>query len=69
MVFYIINTKWLCMQSDARAVENPISAIFDLSGLESAAVEYWRWYTNNLGYSPGEDWWTVEVSDDAGAKV
>lgn len=42
------------------------SPVFDLSGLVSATVEYWRWYTNNLGNNPGEDWWTVQVSSDNG---
>ncbi|MBU1699941.1 MAG: T9SS type A sorting domain-containing protein, partial [Candidatus Eisenbacteria bacterium] len=43
------------------------STVADLSGLESATLEYWRWYTNNLGNGGGEDWWDVEVSDDNGA--
>jgi len=30
-VLYSMSTKWWVMQQDARAVENPISAIFDLS--------------------------------------
>lgn len=43
------------------------SPLFDLSGALSATVEYWRWYTNNLGNAPDEDWWTVEVTDNGGA--
>jgi hypothetical protein len=42
------------------------SPAFDLSLQESAIVEYWRWYSNNLGNNPGQDWWTVEVSSNGG---
>ncbi len=43
------------------------SPVFDLSGAIGATLEYWRWYTNDLGEAPGQDWWTVEVSSDDGA--
>jgi hypothetical protein len=43
------------------------SPLIDLGGAIGATLEYWRWYTNNLGEAPGQDWWTVEVSDDDGA--
>ncbi len=43
------------------------SPLFDLGEEISATVEYWRWYTNDLGSAPGEDWWSVEVSNDDGA--
>jgi hypothetical protein len=29
-------------------------------------IEYWRWYTNHLGASPGGDPWRVEISNDGG---
>jgi len=29
----------------------------------SPVISYWRWYTNDLGFSPGEDSWTVQVRD------
>ncbi len=41
-----------------------LSPVFDLAGAESASISYWRWYTNNLGNSPGLDYWTVEVTSD-----
>jgi hypothetical protein len=41
-----------------------LSPIFDLSDATSAVVGYWRWYTNNLGPNPGQDWWDVEVTSD-----
>ncbi|MCK4546459.1 MAG: hypothetical protein KAW17_03365 [Candidatus Eisenbacteria sp.] len=43
------------------------SPLFDLGEEISATVEYWRWYTNDLGGAPGEDWWTVQVTNDDGA--
>jgi hypothetical protein len=36
--------------------------VFDLNGAISATVTYWRWYSNDWGGSPGEDWWDVEVT-------
>ncbi len=41
-----------------------LSPVFDLAGATQATVSYWRWYTNDLGNNPGEDWWTVEVTND-----
>jgi len=41
-----------------------LSPVFDLDGAVSATVSYWRWYTNDAGNNPGEDWWTVSVTDD-----
>ncbi len=43
-----------------------LSPVYDLSGKTIAFVSYWRWYTNSLGSSPGEDVWEVQVSDDGG---
>jgi hypothetical protein len=40
---------------------------FDLTGGQDITIGYWRYYTNNLGYNPGEDIWRVDVSNDAGA--
>ncbi len=41
-----------------------LSPIFDLSDAVSASVSYWRWYTNNAGNNPGEDWWRVDVTSN-----
>ncbi len=41
-----------------------LSPIFALHGATSAEFSYWRWYTNDLGNNPGEDWWNVDVTSD-----
>jgi hypothetical protein len=41
-----------------------VSPVFHLGGAVSATIQYWRWYTNNLGNSPGLDYWDVEVTSD-----
>ncbi|MEZ4387251.1 MAG: C25 family cysteine peptidase [Candidatus Krumholzibacteriia bacterium] len=41
-----------------------LSPVFELDGALSATVSYWRWYTNNLGNNPGEDWWEVSATSD-----
>ncbi len=40
-----------------------LSPVFYLGGKETATVEYWRWYSNNLGTNT-DDTWKVEVTDD-----
>jgi hypothetical protein len=41
-----------------------ISPVFNMVDATSATLSYWRWYTNDLGNSPGEDYWSVDVSAD-----
>ncbi len=41
-----------------------LSPVFSLQGAVSATVSYWRWYTNNLGNSPSEDFWDVDVTSN-----
>lgn len=41
-----------------------LTPVFDLGDATAATVEYWRWYTNDLGNNPGEDWWDVDVTND-----
>jgi len=41
-----------------------LSPVFQLQGATTAEVSYWRWYSNDSGNNPGEDWWTVEVTAD-----
>ena len=41
-------------------LESPVYAI--PPGV-SPVISYWRWYTNNLGFSPGEDSWLVQIRD------
>ncbi|MBN1827246.1 MAG: M20/M25/M40 family metallo-hydrolase [Candidatus Eisenbacteria bacterium] len=43
-----------------------LSPVFDLSAYNRAGVSYWRWYTNSMGASPGEDDWRVSVNDGSG---
>ncbi|MBD3162738.1 MAG: T9SS type A sorting domain-containing protein [Candidatus Eisenbacteria bacterium] len=39
---------------------------FDLTGATDVQVRYWKYYTNNLGNNPGEDYWDVDVTNDGG---
>jgi hypothetical protein len=43
-----------------------LSPVYDLTGGNNVAISYWRWYTNDLGYNPGEDIWAVDISNDGG---
>jgi Zn-dependent metalloprotease len=40
--------------------------VFSALGLTNAAIEYYRWYTNNGGGDPGTDFWRVDLSFDGG---
>jgi hypothetical protein len=46
-----------------------MSPVFHLHGATSAMLTYWRWYTNNLGTNPDQDWWDVDVSSDGSSWV
>lgn len=39
----------------------------DLSLVPEPRLTYWRWYTNNLGNNPTQDYWVVQVSSNGGA--
>ncbi|MDM7914959.1 MAG: C25 family cysteine peptidase [Candidatus Eisenbacteria bacterium] len=41
-----------------------LTPVSDLGNAVSASIGYWRWYTNDLGNSPGLDWWDVDVTSD-----
>jgi hypothetical protein len=41
-----------------------LSPVFNMDGAISARLTYWRWYTNNLGNNPSQDYWTVDVTSD-----
>lgn len=43
-----------------------LSPVWDLSYTASPVLTYWRWYSNNLGASPGIDMWEVEATNDGG---
>jgi choice-of-anchor B domain-containing protein len=42
------------------------SPIVDLSNMDDAFLSYWRWYSNDAGDNPGNDHWSVEVSNNGG---
>ncbi|HMB70450.1 MAG TPA: hypothetical protein VKU85_14125, partial [bacterium] len=43
-----------------------LSPVYDVSGAGSALLKYDRWFSNDVAANPGEDFWTVEVSNDGG---
>jgi carboxypeptidase T len=43
-----------------------LSPVYDLTGAQEVNFSYWRWYSNDQGSSPGEDYWDVMVSNDGG---
>ncbi len=42
------------------------SPIFDLTGLDDALLTYWRWFSNDAGDNPGNDYWSVKVTGNGG---
>jgi len=43
------------------------SDVYNLAGATEANAIYRRWYSNDLGASPGEDFWLVQISNDGGS--
>ena len=43
-----------------------LSPVYDLTGATTAKVKYARWYSNDTGAAPGEDFWVVDISNDGG---
>jgi hypothetical protein len=44
-----------------------LSPVFNLSAAtQSCIVSYWRWYSNNQGGDPNNDFWVVDISNDGG---
>jgi len=41
-----------------------VSPVFNVQNATAATLTYWRWYTNNLGNNPGQDYWDVDVTTD-----
>ncbi len=39
---------------------------FDLVGATDVSISYWRFYSNDGGNAPGQDFWVVEISNDGG---
>ncbi len=42
------------------------SPIYDLSAYPEGEVLYHRWFSNDAGSNPGEDYWVVDASNDGG---
>ena len=42
------------------------SPVLDLTTYTNPAFEYWRWYSNDQGATPGTDFWLTFISDDGG---
>jgi len=41
--------------------------VFDLTGLDEPMIEYWYWYSNNLGGAPNLDSMPIEISNNGGS--
>ncbi|MGD8395145.1 MAG: C25 family cysteine peptidase [Candidatus Eiseniibacteriota bacterium] len=41
-----------------------LTPVFDMTDAVAATLSYWRWYTNDLGNNPGQDWWDVDATAD-----
>jgi hypothetical protein len=37
--------------------------IYDVSGMINPVLRYYRWFTNNAGAAPNQDYWTVRIAD------
>lgn len=46
-------------------VTTVVSPLFDLSEYENPIVEYYRWYSNDMGANPRNDQWEVQVRNSA----
>lgn len=42
------------------------SPVFDMSQLETPVFRYYKWYSNDRGAAPGQDFWVVDISNDSG---
>ncbi|MFM9009084.1 MAG: T9SS type A sorting domain-containing protein, partial [Bacteroidota bacterium] len=45
------------------------SPVYDLSNYTNPTFEYYRWYTNDQGATPGTDYWQVYVSNNGSTYV
>jgi hypothetical protein len=43
------------------------SPLIDLTSYGTVMLRYYRWYTNDTGNAPNEDYWVVQITDDDGA--
>lgn len=43
-----------------------LSPVFDMSQMDEPTIEYWYWYSNNLGGAPNADSMPVEITNNGG---
>jgi hypothetical protein len=55
-----------CNDVDAGTV-TLVSPVYDVSAFDEVTVKYDRWYSNNTGGDPNNDFWVVEISNDGGS--
>jgi len=41
-----------------------LSPVFNVEDATSVTLSYFRWYTNDLGNNPGQDYWSVDVTSN-----
>ncbi len=39
------------------------TSAYDVSGMSNPVLRYYRWYSNNAGAEPNQDYWTVRIAD------
>ena len=44
-----------------------LSPVINLAGLDEPTIEYWYWYSNNLGGAPNTDSMPIELSNNGGS--
>ena len=44
-----------------------LSPVYDMSGATNVRVRFDRWFSNDTGAAPGEDYWLVDVSNNGGS--
>ena len=44
-----------------------VSATLNLAGITDPHIAYWRWYSNDQGSNPGNDVFTIAISNNGGA--
>lgn len=68
---YVTQNPIMDFSPGAHDVDNGRTTLFTstfdaLAAGPDALIEYYRWYTNNLGAAPGSDLWRVDISNDGG---
>ena len=43
-----------------------LSPVYNLSGMDEPMIEYWYWYSNNLGGAPNADSMPIQITNDGG---